>query len=325
MVSLDKVDIPGPSRRADAVRPRFSLGGVALELLPEPGFAWTLPAETAQHVQPSYAASDAPKLAAVTCSVRVDPSLLASAGDHPSVRWEQTADGVCVRARQVALDIAALGPRRYVVAARIAQASLLTLMLNTLVTSVAELAGGLCLHATAIAHGAGAVLLLGPSGAGKTTAAELLAGDVTCLSNDRVTLVPDPLAPGKFWVWSLPVGKAPDIARCGEVALPLVALLRVMQAKASTIAPLREVEALLQIRQAVEVGAGSEFFEPRRLLAVGALAAAAKSGVAHIALSPSWRAQLEAFLATAPVGQDSPEGGPVHRQKSGARVDEAGS
>lgn len=299
------------------MRHRFSLGGVALELLPEPGFAWSLPTETAQHTS---APNDLPKLAAVTCSLRVDPSLTATAADDPSVRWEQTSDGICVRARQVVLDVVALGPRRYVVAARIGHASLLTLMLNTLVTSVAELAGGLCLHATAVAHRAGALLLLGPSGAGKTTAAELLGEDVTCLSNDRVTLVPDPTKPGKFWVWSLPIGKAPALTRCTEVSLPLAALVRVVQAQESKVTPLREVEAMLQIRQAVEVSQGSEQFEPRRLVAVEALAAAAKSGVAQIALTPSWRPQLESFLA----GPDVLGQGDVslfEAQKSGVRVD----
>lgn len=299
------------------MRYRFSLGGVALELLPEPGFAWSLPAETATHTS---AANDLPKLAAVTCSLRVDPSLSATASDVAPVRWEQTTDGICVRARQVVLDVVALGPRRYVVAARIAHASLLTLMLNTLVTSVAELAGGLCLHATAVAHAAGAVLLLGPSGAGKTTAAELLGEGITCLSNDRVTLVPDPAKPGKFWVWSLPIGKAPAMPRCAEVSLPLAGLVRIVQAQTPRIAPMRDVEAMLQIRQAVEVSRGSEFFEARRLLAVEALAAAAKSGVAQVALAASWRAELEQFLG----GTDTLGHADVTRcesQKPDVRVD----
>jgi hypothetical protein len=302
------------------------LGGVALELLPEPGFVWNLPAETAQH---SRAASDVrnlrehPTLAAVTCSLRVDPSLTQTASDSASVRWEQTADGICVRARQVVLDVVALAPRRYVVAARIGHSTMLTLMLNTLVTSIAELAGGLCLHATAVAHASGAVLLLGPSGAGKTTAAELLGAGVSCLSNDRVTLVADPLEPGKFWVWSLPIGKAPTLPRCAEVSLPLAAIVRVVQAQTCHIAAIREmreVEAMLQIRQAVEVSQGSEFFEPQRLLAVEALAAAAKSGVAQVALAPSWRPELENFLAPDVLDQAdvSLYGTP---QKSSLRVD----
>lgn len=319
MVSTDTT--LGPSRSAasaSTARQRFSLGGIALELLPEPGFAWSLPAETAQHTS---SASELPKLAAVTCSLRVDPSLAAGAADHASVRWEKTLDGICVRARQVVLDVVALGPRRYVVAARIAHASLLTLLLNTLVTSIAELAGGLCLHATAVAHAAGAVLLLGPSGAGKTTAAELLGSDLACLSNDRVNLVPDPCQPGKFWVWSLPVGKAPALPRTSEVSLPLAAVLRVLQARSSRIVPMREVEAMLQIRQAVEVSQGSEFFEPRRLLAVEALAAAAKSGVAHVALAPSWRGELERFLGGSPDVLGPTDISLFQPQKSDARVD----
>jgi hypothetical protein len=334
MVSLDSLSRDAAPSRSGSVltskqgmRHRFSLGGVALEILPEPGFAWTLPAETEQHTR-STTTTGAPKLGAVTCSVRVDKSLTQMQAAS-AVAWEKTSDGICVRARQVVLDIAALGPRRYVVSARIASPSLLTLMLNTLVTSVAELAGGLCLHATAVAVAEGAVLLLGPSGAGKTTAAELLGGDVACLSNDRVTLVPDPIAAGKYWVWSLPVGKAPELERCREVSLPLVALLRVQQAseRESSVAPVREVQALMQIRQAIDVSAGSEFFEPQRLTAVGALASAAKSGVAQVALSAGWRAQLLSFLAAVPEVPERLTGGSSgasQPQKSALAVDGTG-
>ena len=306
MVSLDKIS--GPARGKNALRHRFCLGGVALELLPEPGFAWALPSETEQHIT---ATSAAPTLAAVTCSLRVDSSLmLVDAAEEHAVKWEQTPDGLRVRARHIALDIAAIGRRRYIVAARIGHASLLTVLLNTLVTSVAELAGGLCLHATAVAHARGAVLLLGPSGAGKSTAAGLLESDVACLSNDRVTLVPDPSESGKFWVWSLPIGKPPAIAPCDEVALPLAALFRVVKGTVPEVSPVREVQALMQIREAVEVGSGSEFFEPERLRAVAALASAAKSGVARVALATSWRPQLEMFLTQA------------QPQNASARVDE---
>jgi hypothetical protein len=155
------------------------------------------------------------------------------------------------------------------------------------------------------------VLLLGPSGAGKSTAAGLLEDDVACLSNDRVTLVPDPFESGKFWVWSLPIGNAPAIAPCQDVALPLAALFRVVKANAPEVSSVREVEALMQIREAVEVGAGSEFFEPERLRAVAALASAAKSGVARVALATSWRPQLESFLMQA------------QPRNAGARLDEA--
>ena len=322
MVSTDTTS--GLTGAASATRHRFSLGGVALELLPEPGFSWSLPKDTGSHTQPIHVVSAGPKLAAVTCSLRVDPGLLPIPRELASVSWEQTPDGLCVRARQVVLDLVALGPRHYLAAARIGHPSALTLMLNTLVTSIVELAGGLCLHATAVAHAAGAVLLLGPSGAGKSTAAELLGEGVSCLSNDRVTLVPDPTQSGKYWVWSLPVGKAPALPRSPEVSMPLAALVRVLQASAPSIAPLRGIEAMLQIRQAAEVSRGSEHMEPQRLRMVEALASAAKSGVAKVALTPSWRPQLEALLS----GMISPDvSAPVdvspddHLQKSSIRVD----
>ena len=84
MVSLDK--ITGPARGKDALRHRFCLGGLALELLPERGFAWALPSETEQHIS---ATSTAPTLAAITCSLRVDSSLmLVDAAEEHAVKWE---------------------------------------------------------------------------------------------------------------------------------------------------------------------------------------------------------------------------------------------
>lgn len=321
MVALDS--LPGSrawTRSADVRRCRFTLGGVALELLPEPGFDWeVLPADTCALMQ---TCSTAPTLAAAACSVRIDPGLApkGSAVPRGRVQWEPTPDGVRVRASQVVLDIAALGQQRYVVAARIGTKHLFTRMLNTLVATLAELAGGLCLHATAVELRGRAVLLLGPSGAGKTTAAELLAeasgaslGDVTCLSNDRVAVVPDPpsqhaarnrssdmserTSSSGYWVWSLPIGTPPALPRCAEVALPLAASLFVVQAPESVVVASREVEAMLHLRQAVEVGIGTAFLEPQRLAAIAALASASLSGVARVALAGGWRSQLEAFLA----------------------------
>jgi hypothetical protein len=216
------------------------------------------------------------------------------------VAWEQTPDGIRLLANQVLLEVAALGPAQYVVAARIGTASVLTRMLNMLVTALAELAGGLALHATAVVLRGQAVLLLGPSGAGKTTAAGLLGEDVTCLANDRVVLVPDRAQPDKFWAWPLPIGKAPTLSRCTDAALPLAAALFVVQASKPEVTPMREVQALLRIRQAVEVGIGSEFFEAERLAAVARVAHAVPSGVARVALSPTWRPELDAFLNSYP-------------------------
>lgn len=313
-------------------RHRFDFGGLSLEMLLDPSLGslrslpCELPPESALHTQ---GPQGAPTVASVTCSVRLDESLRAAvpamssvprvpnaprvprvpnAPRAPSmptapidgcVLWEQRSDGLCVRTKQIVLQIASLGPRHYVVAASIASASVLERMLVTLATTVAELAGALCLHATAVALRGSAVLLLGPSGAGKTTAAELL-DDVACLSNDRVVIVSDPVDLDKHWVWSLPVGQASVLPRSAEPVLPLAAMLRVVQATEPAVTVARPVEAMLFVRQGVEVGLDSGPFEAQRLATVGRVVSSAHCGVANVALSHRWRPQLEEFLLADP-------------------------
>jgi hypothetical protein len=170
-----------------------------------------------------------------------------------------------------------------------------------LATTVIELAGGASLHATAIEHAGRAVLLLGPSGAGKTTAAQLL-GDVTCLANDRVNVVSLCNEPSALWVWALPGGSPPSLPRCAQVALPLAAMFRIKQAPEPRVSALRSAEAVLFVREAIEVSVNSDQFEAQRLAAASELALAAVSGIAHVALAQSWRAHLDGFLQSCAEG-----------------------
>jgi hypothetical protein len=76
-----------------------------------------------------------------------------------------------------------------------------------------------------------------------------------------------------------------------------LACLFVAQASVPAVVPMREVEALMRLRQAVETAVGSEFFEADRLAAVARLASETPSAIAHVALAQSFRAQLDVFLS----------------------------
>lgn len=294
------------SRTGPSARPllrtsqhRFGFGGVAFELLVDAGVSFAVPRAYERHM---VAPAHAPTLADVVCCVRLDRGLTPPPFDaelEQGVLWEPAPEGgLHVRAHQIALAIRRTSPRKYAIAARIGGSDALPRLLLLMATTVIELAGGASLHATAVEHEGRAVLLLGPSGAGKTTAAQLL-GDVACLANDRVNVVSLCGDSSSLWVWALPGGSPPSLPRSAHVALPLAAMLRIKQAQEPRVSALRSAEAVLFVREAIEVSVNSDQFEAQRLAAASELALAAVSGMAHVALARSWRAHLEDFLESA--------------------------
>ena len=267
---------------------RFALGGVAFDIEPERGLSWRLPAFDGLAL-PLPAATHA----SARCRVRVDPALQPPVWHDGTAVWEEKRDGIAIRVAELALELRACGDRCYEVDARIASERCIPQLVMQLAAAVIELAGGLCLHAAAVEWEGAAVLLLGPSGAGKTTASQLL-GDVRCFANDRVAVWETSAG---FGVWALPVGSPPLLARSACAALPLLAYLRVLQApEHCSLRRLRIGEAALYLREAIEVGVGSGFLEGQRLERVSALAVAAIGGSAGVVLSRPWANELRAFL-----------------------------
>jgi hypothetical protein len=299
--------LPAPPRRngaschAENVRSAapfaaFVFAGLHFEVALASGVVWPWPRFFARHM---LAAGSAPTLAHVVCSVQLDPTLEAQAS-RDVAHWERrhADDALLVRSGRVELEIRCAPALHYQVQAKLGSTRDLAACLMLVAASVVELAGGLCLHATAVEWAGQAVLLLGPSGTGKTTAAQQLE-PVRCLAYDRVTVIPNAAADGGYEIWALPIGTAPMLPLCEAVSLPLAALLRVVQARVPRLTRLRGAEATLVVREAVEVGVGSGFFEDARLAAVCGLALAANSGRAELVLGQNWRAALAEFLGEA--------------------------
>jgi hypothetical protein len=271
----------------------FAFGGVRFEISADTTPRWHLPEPSRAYVLPAWT----PTWASVTCALEVDAALapLAPAEKALSV-WHSTAEGLRVRTSALALEVRAIGPRRFASSARLAEPKAASELLVLLAAAALELSGGLCLHATAVELDHGAVLLLGPSGAGKTTAAQLL-GDVPCLAYDRVAVAPSGPG-GGYEVWALPGGSPPRLARSRARVLPLAGFVRVAQAyEKSQVRALGPSEATLYLREAVEIGVGAGFLEARRLETVSHLALAAAGGRAEVVLGQAWAPELRSFLA----------------------------
>jgi hypothetical protein len=296
----------------------FVFAGVALQIRSDPALAsrWRLPPAYLRYTDTSEGARC---FVHATCSLALDAGFPASAAPSGVAAWQRVhghgerCDALSVRGDQYAFDVQAVrgqGAPRFEVAARVASALIVPELFLQLAVTLGELAGGLCLHATAVEYAAQAVLLLGPSGAGKSTAAGLLGPAARCLAHDRVLVTQlagagaaaDGGRPG-FEVWALPIGRPPALEPSTAMVLPLAGLLRIRQVDAaaqpdatSSVRRVRPAGAALYVRQAVESPVGSGFFEPERLMTVSELVLAAPSGIADIALGQPWSAALAQFL-----------------------------
>ena len=270
---------------------RFAFGGVTFEIEPSASTPWVLPPASRDC---ALQASE-PTCARLSCRVRLEPELPAL---DPSARglsvWQPSAQGLSVRTAMTALEVVPAGQGRFTASAALATPAAAGELLALAAWAVLESSGGLCLHATAVELDGKAVLLLGPSGAGKTTAAQLLQG-ARCLAFDRVAVVPQPAGDQ---VWALPGGSAPQLERSAARVLPLAGFVRIAKAyEKPAVQALSAGEAALYLREAVEVGVGAGFLEARRLDAVSRLALAATGGRAEVVLGKSWVGELQGFLA----------------------------
>jgi len=109
-------------------------------------------------------------------------------------------------------------------------------------------AGGVLLHSAALSDGKSAWLLLGPSGAGKTTASRLcLAAGADVLSDDLNAVLPGPPSPV---VARLPFTGDLGERQGGPGSYPLQAVLRLRQGPAESLAPLSPASALAALTAA---------------------------------------------------------------------------
>lgn len=264
-----------PARGTLARRPRFAFAGVGFELLGDRPLR--LPANVLECCEPLFEATGG--LGHVLCSARVDPRIPSF---DPCVSFAWRDGETTVVTKGVRARVRAVGDGRFAATALLADGEEATgALVHAVGIAVLAARGGVALHAAGVELSGGAVLFVGPSGAGKTTASLNFPG-ARVFGLDRVAAYP--AGAGRFRASLLPVPSAGRLAdhRTDRVSLPLRAVLRVRRASgAPTVRRLDARDALLVARESSLVGDRSRRGESDHLDRLLALAAAVPVGEIH--------------------------------------------
>ena len=204
-----------------------------------------------------------------------------------------------LRTRGVRAEVRQLSPRSFVASALVSAAdSGCTSLCTGLAGALIDRIGGVVLHASAIelaapGGGRGALLFVGPSGAGKTTTANHCGGALA-FAKDRVAAYPTPSG------WhAAPMAGGDEIDRLAPSArrvLPLLGVLRIVHAEEPSIAsaePARAVHILRESVQLTDRSADAEGLLLDRLFAMGA---EVPVGTARTVLGDTVLPRLRAWL-----------------------------
>ncbi|MDH5493011.1 MAG: hypothetical protein OEY14_13740 [Myxococcales bacterium] len=274
---------------SSALRLRF--GGVAFEVL---GEGWA-PSETYRRLcEPGYDAA----LPLVRTSLRWDPSLRASPPGR-EIRWVRGGDRARIVASGFEAQIVRTAPRLFVASARLRPGgAACSTLLGALGSYVLAQCEGLILHAAAVEFEGGALLFIGPSGAGKTTAAGLVRGG-RWFAFDRVAIA---RLGGRWEAFALPGGSDLDhpLSASERRGLPLRGILRVKQGRGgSRILPLSEPSALLRLRESAMAPSSDPAAEATLLGSLHRLATEVPMALAETTLGQPLSDALRTWLGAA--------------------------
>ena len=214
----------GPAPEAptpDADPTCFVFGGVAFDVQAGPGVQWAL---TDEHRLFTSGYLQEPVFARVHLAVTASTEL--GFEQHREVVGAWDGDVAMVRTSRARAEIRDLGTS-FVATARVApDANGCSNLCTAVLALIAERRGGVILHATGVDLDGEGVLFIGPSGAGKTTAANHCASG-RWFARDRAIVFPV----GPAWFSSaLPGGGDCALARSSRSVLRLRAIYRVRQA-----------------------------------------------------------------------------------------------
>lgn len=203
------------TRKSSSCGDRFVWGGVSYEILSDFG-DWELGEEHRRFLV------GGPAIAEARISVTEDPTV----GGAREVSWSWQGDHAEVRTREVHVALRCLAKGGYAASARICPSAYAMSSLVTAVTgAIAHREGGLVLHSAGVVVDGRAVLFIGPSGAGKTTAAQHARG-ASWFSKDRSVVAP---TPNGWMSWGMAGGDEVDLPMAGRTGHPLAAILRVVR------------------------------------------------------------------------------------------------
>lgn len=290
---------PAPAGSVEVGSPRhFVSEAVAFEICPTPGLEWELRDD---YLELIGAYSVSPVAGQVHCVATAAPELEGERDTGRAISWEWWGRSARVRASGVRVDMCALEPGRYAATARVAPGTAgCSSLCTALAAAVLRHAGGLVLHSAAVELDGQAVLFVGPSGAGKTTASSLTR-TARWVAADRAAVYPTP------WGWyAAPMAAgsdAPALRRAEPRPRPLGAILRVRQGGPPRIERVTSAEALGLLRSATLAPPSGADSEQRLFEDAVAVSNAVFVGVVSTALGEDLTAVVRTALnegSTAP-------------------------
>lgn len=255
----------------------FVFGGVAFEVCPAPGLPWALGDE---HRGFTGAYSTSPVAGEVHAVASPAPEL--AEGFAREIKWSWDDDVARVETGRVRAELRRLGPRRYAASSlAVPDEAGCASLATALTAAIVNREGGLVLHAAGIELDGRAVLFIGPSGAGKTTAANHSAG-ARWMARDRAAIYPTPLG---WYAAGMAGGDTIDLPRAPARVLPLAGIYRVVQARDRVeTKALSAPDAIRYLRESVQSVAASRREERARLEAIASVSKSLPVALLHTRL-----------------------------------------
>jgi energy-coupling factor transporter ATP-binding protein EcfA2 len=173
-------------------------------------------------------------------------------------------------------------------------------LLSALSAAVLEREGGVVLHAAAIEWRKRAVLFVGPSGAGKTTAGNHCAGALS-FARDRVALVGSGAG---FAAWPLPGGSSDGalLPSSNRSWLPLAGIVRVRRGRTMPhFERLAAAHALAVLRESALSSSGAAVEEGQLLASLADIVSATPVDALHTVLGEPLAEVIDEWL-----GEEAP-------------------
>lgn len=223
----------------------FGFAGVAFDVHPWPELRFQLDEE---HRLFRALDHDGPRLARVHCAIGGASELADDYGREIRARWDGdvlhgATGGVRVEARD-------LGDGRFAATALVSpDARGCSSLLTALAGALAYRMGGLVLHASGVEVDGDGYLFIGPSGAGKTTAANHCPG-ARWFARDRAVVF---RSSERWYAAGMCGGDPIELARADARVVPLRGILRVHRGEgASRIEALSALGALVALRESLQ-------------------------------------------------------------------------
>lgn len=222
----------------------FVFGGVAFVVHPEPDLCWEMGDE---HRSCRAPFGVGPVAAHVDCVVSSAPEL--GRGGR-AIRCDWRGDEASVETGGVRVELRRLAAGRYAATAMVRpDASGCSSLITALAGVVQAREGGVVLHASGVEIDGGVVLFIGPSGAGKTTAAHHCP-DARWFARDRAVVFP---GPGGWYAGVMCGGDPIALEPSAHRVLPLLGILRVRRGRTdATIDPCDDLRGLVNLRESLQ-------------------------------------------------------------------------